>query len=93
VTLTRKLQSLAVTALLLAFASAEAQQPKKNPLVGYLTVAPLSANVARVEAFRQRGEACGPFRRTTDEIRAGNQSQNREPDRINYSADSLSQSG
>jgi putative tryptophan/tyrosine transport system substrate-binding protein len=52
-TLTRKLQSLAVTALLLAFPSAEAQQSKKTPLIGYLTVAPLSANVARVEAFRQ----------------------------------------
>jgi putative tryptophan/tyrosine transport system substrate-binding protein len=53
VTLTRKLQSSAIIALLLAFASAEAQQPKKTPLIGYLTVAPLSANVARIEAFRQ----------------------------------------
>jgi putative tryptophan/tyrosine transport system substrate-binding protein len=53
VTLTRKLQSSAAIALLLAVAPAEAQQPKKKPLVGYLTVAPLSANVARVEAFRQ----------------------------------------
>jgi ABC transporter substrate binding protein len=52
-TLTRKLQSLAVTALLLAFSSAEAQQSKRTPLIGYLIVAPLSANVARVEAFRQ----------------------------------------
>ena len=51
-TLTRKLQSLAVAALLLAFALAEAQQPKKTPLIGYLTVAPLSANEARIEAFR-----------------------------------------
>ena len=34
-------------------ASAEAQQPNKVPRIAYLTVAPLSANVARVEAFEQ----------------------------------------
>ena len=33
--------------------SASAQQPTKAPRIAYLTVAPLSANVARVEAFRQ----------------------------------------
>jgi putative ABC transport system substrate-binding protein len=33
--------------------SAQAQQPTKVSRIGYLTVAPLSANVARVEAFRQ----------------------------------------
>ncbi len=33
--------------------SAEAQQSKKIPRVGYLTVASLSANAARVNAFRQ----------------------------------------
>src|SRR5262249_8305195 len=33
--------------------SAEAQQPNKVPRIGYLTVAPLSSNVGRVEAFRQ----------------------------------------
>jgi putative tryptophan/tyrosine transport system substrate-binding protein len=32
---------------------AEAQQAKKIPRIGYLTVASLSSNVARVEAFRQ----------------------------------------
>ena len=32
---------------------AEAQQAKKVPRIGYLTVASLSSNVARVEAFRQ----------------------------------------
>jgi putative tryptophan/tyrosine transport system substrate-binding protein len=32
---------------------AEAQQTGKVPRIAYLTVAPLSANVARVEAFRQ----------------------------------------
>jgi putative ABC transport system substrate-binding protein len=34
-------------------AVAQAQQPKKVPRIGYLTVASLSSNVARVEAFRQ----------------------------------------
>jgi putative tryptophan/tyrosine transport system substrate-binding protein len=52
-TLTRKLQSLAVTALLLAFPSAEAQQPKKVPRIAYLAASPASANVGRLEAFRQ----------------------------------------
>jgi len=33
--------------------SAQAQQPNKVPRIAYLTVAPLSANVARVEAFGQ----------------------------------------
>jgi putative ABC transport system substrate-binding protein len=32
---------------------ADAQQPTKIPRIGYLTVASLSSNVARVEAFRQ----------------------------------------
>jgi ABC-type uncharacterized transport system substrate-binding protein len=43
-----------LTVLLLAPAQlAEAQQPKKIPRIAYLTVASLSSNVARVEAFRQ----------------------------------------
>jgi len=41
-----------VAAMLLCVA-AEAQQPKKIPRIGYLTVAPLSSNVGRIEAFRQ----------------------------------------
>jgi putative tryptophan/tyrosine transport system substrate-binding protein len=46
--------SVFVIATLLAVAViAEAQQPKKVPRIGYLTVPPLSANMARVEAFRQ----------------------------------------
>jgi putative tryptophan/tyrosine transport system substrate-binding protein len=46
--------SIIVAALLLALGySAQAQQPKKVPRVGYLTVASLASNVARVEAFRQ----------------------------------------
>jgi putative ABC transport system substrate-binding protein len=46
--------SVPVLALLLtASLPAEAQQPTKVPRIAYLTVAPLSANVARVEAFRQ----------------------------------------
>ena len=34
-------------------ASAEAQQPTKIPRIGYLAGASLSANAARIEAFRQ----------------------------------------
>ena len=46
--------SIIVAALLLALGySAQAQEPKKVPRVGYLTVASLASNVARVEAFRQ----------------------------------------
>src|ERR1700757_1135344 len=46
--------SVFVRATLLAVAViAEAQQPKKVPRIGYLTVPPLSANMAPVEAFRQ----------------------------------------
>jgi putative ABC transport system substrate-binding protein len=44
---------LLLAVLLLPVSAAEAQQPTKVPRIGYLTVAPLSANVARVEAFRQ----------------------------------------
>src|SRR5690242_16069626 len=44
---------LIANALLFAFAlNAEAQPSKKIPRVGYLTVSSLSANVDRVEAFR-----------------------------------------
>jgi ABC-type uncharacterized transport system substrate-binding protein len=42
-----------VTLILAAAFAADAQQPKKVPRIGYLTVPPLSANMARVEAFRQ----------------------------------------
>src|SRR5262245_58155980 len=42
-----------VLALALIGGKVDAQQPKKVPRIGYLTVAPLSANMARVEAFRQ----------------------------------------
>src|SRR5262249_42766951 len=43
-----------VTAALLSIASfAEAQQPKKNPRIGYLPGASPSADSARYEAFRQ----------------------------------------
>src|SRR5215467_14590396 len=40
-------------ALLAVAVAVEAQQPKKVTRIGYLTVASLSSNVARVEAFRQ----------------------------------------
>ena len=44
----------ALTALLHALClPAWAQQAKKIPRIGYLTVSSLSANVARIEAFRQ----------------------------------------
>jgi len=43
---------LVITVLLIT-GLVEAQPPTKIPRIGYLTVASLSANVARVEAFRQ----------------------------------------
>jgi putative tryptophan/tyrosine transport system substrate-binding protein len=50
----RKLGSFALCAMLFALcASAEAQQPKKVPRIGYLIAPSLSANAARVEAFQQ----------------------------------------
>jgi len=42
-----------VIAFVMCGAVAQAQQSKKVPRIGYLTVASLSSNVARVEAFRQ----------------------------------------
>ncbi len=45
---------LALTALLFALCgSADAQQTKKVPRIGYLGGSPASANLARIEAFRQ----------------------------------------
>jgi len=45
---------LALIALLFALCSpSQAQQPKKVHRIGYLTVAPLSSNVGRIEAFRE----------------------------------------
>ena len=45
---------LALTAMLFALCgSADAQQPKKVPRIGYLTGASLSAAAPRTEAFRQ----------------------------------------
>ncbi|HEV8723847.1 MAG TPA: ABC transporter substrate-binding protein [Candidatus Binatia bacterium] len=49
-----KVIGFTLCAMLLALCmSAQAQQPTKVPRIGYLTVASLFANVARVEAFRQ----------------------------------------
>ena len=43
-----------LTLLLLAAGTfAEAQQPKKIPLIGYLSISSSSANAHRIEAFRQ----------------------------------------
>ena len=44
---------LLISFVLASIHAAEAQQPEKVPRIGYLTVASLSANLARVEAFRQ----------------------------------------
>jgi putative tryptophan/tyrosine transport system substrate-binding protein len=50
----RKLGSFALSVMLFALcASAEAQQPKKVPRIGYLGATSRSINPARVEAFRQ----------------------------------------
>ena len=45
--------SLLATVLLITVPLAEAQQPKKIPRIGYKTASSLSANAARIEAFRQ----------------------------------------
>ncbi len=44
---------LLATILLTTARPAEAQQPMKVPRIGFLTTTPLSANLARIEAFRQ----------------------------------------
>ena len=50
----RTLHSLVLATVFLATVSfAEAQQPTKVPRIGYLSNASLSAQAARVEAFRQ----------------------------------------
>ena len=50
----KKLTVLALCAMLFAFSvPAQAQQPTKVPPIGYLGAGSLSANVARIEAFRQ----------------------------------------
>ena len=53
--MTKKILFLALCSLLSApCSSAEAQQPKKIPRIGYLTGSPLSALPERHEAFRRR---------------------------------------
>ena len=50
----RKLGSFGLSVMLIALGvTAEAQQPKKVPRIGYLGGASLSANVTRIEAFKQ----------------------------------------
>ena len=44
---------LLITVLLITFVSAQAQQPTKVPRVGFLGGGSASANVGRMEAFRQ----------------------------------------
>ena len=54
---------LTLCAILYALCSpGEAQQPTKVPRIGYLTVASLSSNAARVEAFRQGLRELGHLR-------------------------------
>ena len=49
-----KITVIALSVMLFALCSpSQAQQPKKVHRIGYLTVAPLSSNVGRIEAFRQ----------------------------------------
>src|SRR5262245_55523627 len=49
----KRLLWVATLLLLAAGTFAEAQQPKKVPRIGYLINASLSANSARIDAFRQ----------------------------------------
>jgi putative ABC transport system substrate-binding protein len=50
----KKVISFALSAMLFALSfPAEAQQPAKISRIGFLTTTPLSANLARIEAFRQ----------------------------------------
>jgi ABC-type uncharacterized transport system substrate-binding protein len=50
----KKITILALSAMLFALSpSAQAQQPKKVPRIGYLGTGSLSSSVARMEAFRQ----------------------------------------
>src|SRR5437762_13934902 len=52
--MTKKIMLFALCSLLLASRfPANAQQPTKVPRIGYLTASSLSANAARIEAFRQ----------------------------------------
>jgi putative tryptophan/tyrosine transport system substrate-binding protein len=52
--MSKKVVGLMICAVLFALSGpVDAQQTGKVPRIGYLTVAPLSANVARLEAFRQ----------------------------------------
>ena len=44
---------LLLTVLLFTISPAQAQQPTKIPRIGYLTASSLSAQSARIEAFRQ----------------------------------------
>jgi hypothetical protein len=49
----RKSLPFVIYALIMLFPSAEAQQPRKIPRIGYLGAVSPSANAVRIEAFRQ----------------------------------------
>jgi putative ABC transport system substrate-binding protein len=58
--MTKKIHRIALCTMLFALSlSAEAQQPKKIPRIGFLVASALSANSARTEAFRQGLRALG----------------------------------
>ena len=52
--MTRKITVLTLWAMLLALCfSAQAQQPARVPRIGVISASPLSANLARIKAFRE----------------------------------------
>ena len=64
--MSKKVICVALGALLLAFGfSAEAQQPKKVPLIGFLGATSPSTISDRVEAFRQVCASLGTWRGKT----------------------------
>ena len=52
--MSKKTICLALSALLFAlYATAQAQQPTRVPRIGVISASPLSANLARIKAFRE----------------------------------------
>jgi hypothetical protein len=79
--------SLFAFVLVVAGSVAEAQQPKKVPRIGYLSALDPATESARSETIRPlcailatRSQACRSAGRATDEVRAGDQSQDGETD-------------
>src|SRR5262245_32949452 len=79
---------LVVSAVLFALCvSAEAQQPKKVPRIGWVTASPLASNAHRIEAFRGGLRELGYIEGTniTVEFRGANSN----PDRLRAIIDEL----